>query len=246
MSQYVRGGLECTINGGCGSSDAMAEYNDGQYCFSCHKYNGTSFTRAPLSKKTHNAMSLHDVYRLSTSISRHLDAELYLRQAHVTLYLIEKYRIRYSPELSRVLIPIFNQGLLVGLEARSISGAPKYLSYGERTAFFTGDNFDYNVLFVVEDILSAIRIGEFAPCVALRGTNLTSSLIFAIDSCAPKHIVFWLDNDVAGKAAVSKYLPKLEWIASCSFIRTTKDPKRYNDIDLQYYINTEIAGWKAM
>ncbi len=89
---------------------------------------------------------------------------------------------------------------------------------------------------VVEDILSAIRVGTTFPCIALRGTSCNTSKLDQLRKSADSFIV-WLDGDRPGINAAKKLGNKLTWVGKVCYIRTKEDPKAYSNEEIQEMID---------
>lgn len=89
---------------------------------------------------------------------------------------------------------------------------------------------------VVEDALSAIRVGRIAPAVAVLGTSIEGREVQVIGKPGdrPRRVVVWLDGDKAGQQAKLKFKRRLELMgADVQLVVTPKDPKRYSNRQIQ-------------
>lgn len=148
---------------------------------------------------------------------------------------LEEYKIGYSPSLNRIIYPLRDFDYkIIGWQGRSVSGSPKYItSKGTNaTGFFTGF-FPTQRIVIVEDVVSAIRIGRFTNAVALLGTSLKKELkIHLIKNY--KYIQMWLDADAKDKV---KELDKaFRLYMATRIISTVKDPKAYTDSEIEQFI----------
>lgn len=64
------------------------------------------------------------------------------------------------------------------------------------------DPYGWGTLVLVEDIISAIRVSRFAQGVALLGTDIDSDKALALSEASPHHVIYALDPDATGKAAM--------------------------------------------
>jgi DNA primase len=94
---------------------------------------------------------------------------------------------------------------------------------------------------VVEDAVSAIRVGRVTPAVALLGTSVGQTLhglyAYAVEiaqhGTAPK-IAVWLDGDKAGHKGRDAIARKLSLAgAEVTKINTPLDPKRYSNREIK-------------
>lgn len=154
---------------------------------------------------------------------------------------IAQHNIQYSPSLQRVFIPVWIGGTIVNYIGRTISTTekckwwaltknpmPYFASLCPCYADDVGKCVDACV--IVEDILSAIKVGRHCDTYALMGTTLSDSLFVRLKLY--RTILVWTDGDVAGdkafdsiKAMCNRYYPQ----KSVHRIRTKKDPKCYDN-----------------
>ncbi|WKV17025.1 putative DNA primase protein [Nostoc phage NMeng1] len=170
--------------------------------------------------------------------------------AGVSLDLAKEYNIGYSQYLNRVVVPVYVGNVLSSVIMRSVSGErPKYVlrfAKGSSDVFCSKDilRLDSAVavagrlpdVVVVEDALSAIRVGRIAPAVAVLGTSIEGREVQIIGAPGdrPRRIVVWLDGDKAGQQAKMKFKKRLELMgADVQIVVTSKDPKRYSNRQIQ-------------
>lgn len=105
------------------------------------------------------------------------------------------------------------------------------------------DGTKYSVV-IVEDILSAIRVGRHVRSVSLLGTSASAKTLLhevSIARAMGKLIAVWLDADKAGKVGTNRIRNQLELLGSepvC--IRTTKDPKRYTNQEIKEILSAGL------
>lgn len=80
---------------------------------------------------------------------------------------------------------------------------------------------------IVEDILSAIRVGKHIDSCSLLGTKITTSQAAELGKYA--EVTTWLDSDKAGRSGAYKIRKTLGLITEVSNILTDKDPKELSD-----------------
>lgn len=160
-----------------------------------------------------------------------LEGRLWLYGGGTTPTDWKKYGIGYSPALKRVVLPVYNaQRELVWFQCRSVLKGmkPKYIQPSRErsqiTFFASPEGADLSRAVVVEDILSAIRVGKMIPTYSLLGTKITdgqATLLSKYD-----HVYTWMDNDAAGKGGSKNIRQTLGLITEVSDIRTADDPKK--------------------
>ena len=133
-----------------------------------------------------------------TSLSRNLDAELYVRSVHVyDAYLSGRADIRYDFRTGRVVYLVKHDGKVVDAVGRSINGkGAKWYRYGNSSIpFACGEK---NVGIVVEDCASACSVSHISTGIALLGTNLLDEHIHQLSNY--QKIFVALDKDATDKA----------------------------------------------
>lgn len=170
------------------------------------------------------------------------EARMWLYAGGVSPSLWTKYSIGYSKRLERVVLPVYRDGKLIWYQCRAIlkGQRPKYIQpSGDRaTVMFSStqpykDNHlerTYERKIVVEDILSAIRVGNAgvqAEAVSLLGTKITAGQTSILSQA--DEVVTWLDGDKAGKKGSYSIRKTLSLLCDVSNIRTDEDPKAYSN-----------------
>ncbi len=160
---------------------------------------------------------------------------LWLSKAGLNYHDIQEHRIGWSPELRRVVLPVYNRrNILAGVQARSVEPfvKPKYLNQiwsGPRPMFRTdlqkrGRN---STVVLTEDIMSACRIAKTGTTAfSLLGTNLMDAPIAEIDESPYDDVVVWMDSDEAGQDARRTMLRQLSAVGiNARSVYSELDPK---------------------
>jgi len=143
-----------------------------------------------------------------------------------------KFGWGWSDKMRRVVMPVYENGSLVAVQARSvISGMkPKYLSQihsGPRPAFKAGTK-NTGQLVLTEDMLSAARVSKVTDAWSLLGTNLMDAVIEQISNTNYTQVLIWMDNDKAGFKARRTMFKQLGAVGfDVRIIKADKDPKYY-------------------
>lgn len=146
------------------------------------------------------------------------------------------YGFRWHEGTRRVFIPINPKAIL----ARAVfpGERPKYKLFGElQTTAYTVQGKD--PLVIVEDVLSAIKVGKAGyKAAAILGTSVTPSILATLAN-RQKDIVLWLDPDKAGLAGRQHVRKALGlYPAIVRYARTTdaRDPKYLSREDIKSVI----------
>ena len=184
--------------------------------------------------RTRNTYELPDTF---VSLSRNLDAELYVRSVHAyDAYLSGRADIRYDFKRNRVVFIVKDGNKVVDAVGRAMDGrSPKWYRYGNsRNPFICGDN---STCIVVEDCSSACSVSNISTGVALLGTNLLDKYIDIISGY--ERVFVALDKDATDKAidmvkTLCRIVPTKLMVLSRDFKNMTKDER--NDY-LRNYID---------
>ncbi len=154
-------------------------------------------------------------------------------QYGVSPELARDHAIGYSEYYDRIVLPVYNDDYdnLDAVQLRSVNNRkPKYLNPQganvSRALFKVGESKGARV--VVEDILSAIKVGKVVPTASILGTTLTDERALRI--AKENHtVVLWLDSDKAGQKGTRKAAKKLQMLGVKVYkVETQTDPKTYN------------------
>jgi hypothetical protein len=132
------------------------------------------------------------------SLSRNLDAELYVKSVHAyDAYLSGRADIRYDFKRNRVAYLVKQGNNVVDAVGRSIDGrGAKWYRYGNsRYPFLCGAG---DTCVIVEDCASACSISNISTGLALLGTNLLDEHIKVVSNF--QKIFVALDKDATDKA----------------------------------------------
>tara|TARA_R110000868_G_scaffold102014_3_gene280919 strand:- start:17056 stop:17781 length:726 start_codon:yes stop_codon:yes gene_type:complete len=232
-------GLPCTT---CPSSDAMVEYLNHFFCFSCRRRTNKKGGRRS--------------YSITPSVSEDLICEeeitfqvdMFSRSAKTWLYsvgitdkLIKLYKLGYIPELDRVYIPNYRDDVLIGYQTRALTfyNKPKYLGKGPKMCYLS-QGVETDEVVLVEDVLSCIRVGEHTSAISLQGTSLNDEGLTQVLGRF-NSVKIWLDSDLAGVTGTKKLTNRLCLFIPCSSIGTERDPKTYTHKEIGEILS---ASWK--
>ena len=163
-----------------------------------------------------------------------LAGRLWLYSGGISPTVWKQYGIGFSPSLGRVVLPVYdNTGRLQWYQCRAVNKgqSPKYIqpSADKSSVVFEShtETNDSKSIIIVEDILSAIRVGKHHKSASILGTKVSVKHInhFAKYS----KVVTWLDSDGAGQKGAYSVRKSLSLITEVSNIVTELDPKKLTD-----------------
>ena len=227
MSSFIRH-LPCKS---CGSRDNLGEYTDHFWCFGCGFYE----------EKT-DLMSLRErlagtnykpVYMESLAFTKHIPkkAMKWLLQNRINLKEIEEYNILWCQD-NETLILVHTDEYWQGRHFGNYG--IKYLSKGKKPLTIYGDS---DIIILVEDVLSAIKIARLSPeycAMPLLGSSLSTEHEETLRNKF-NTIHVWLDRDKAKQGIKISRNLKQKGITSRTII-TDLDPKEYKEGEIQSWL----------
>ena len=151
---------------------------------------------------------------------------------------VAQYGFGYSVYCGRLILPVYDAGgSLVFWQGRNLGQVtkenPKYINVraAGRLVFFEAHPSSLwlrrDCCVLVEDILSAIRVGRYFPCIALLGSYIPTELFRNLNGY--KHLHIWLDKDKTASAA--RYMRRMAVLMnkSVGMTVTDLDPKEQTD-----------------
>lgn len=230
---------------GCSDSAALCVTNseDGYivYCFKCGHTEFIPHHDSIAERAERKAVMLAQrklidsrSYDLPIDFSYELptDSLVWLGTAGWTLEMTRRYGIGYSKELQRTILPLSE-----GFTARSLKEKPKYIEKSPADAYWesTKGNQLVTVLGVTEDILSAGRLGEFIPSMALCGTSISTHQLSLLKNY--NKILVWLDPDKAGVSGTAKAVPRLSLFSDVTVVHNQPEPKHMTNNKIVEVLN---------
>jgi hypothetical protein len=238
------------------SGDNLAVYPDGhEYCYRCGYYVPAPLTLAHIKKRTEKMEDYLQNVKDNELVQMPMDykevikdpeAVAWLNACGITPRHCLDYEVGWSDSLKQVVFPVYNdEGKLFATLGRNCSGTgKKWIATGSphlHPAVYTNFRAELaNVLVIVEDVVSAIRVGEIAPCMPLFGTTTTHSRMAWVANHYAKVIV-WLDFDAFDKAREVATKLSLYGATEIYMIQTERDPKGYTDAEISELIHGALG-----
>lgn len=238
---------QCAKDGHDNSGDNLARYPDGgSYCFRCGYFEPSTEKQslASLSRGTNREQPQdRGTCTIPPDSSETLPPSAidWLKKYSLTPLDISKNTILWSEKEQRIVFPYFIGSEFIGWQGRDLTNQKKSKWYGRgnfRDAYYIKGNPYSPCIVIVEDIVSAIRIGNQPNVCAmpLFGSIIsTRQLLILKDryTC----IKIWLDKD---KETYSRQVSKKarEFGINCNSIVSYLDPKEYTDDNIQSFLYT--------
>ncbi len=253
----------------CGSgkrTSCFATYDDGYCCFTCGKKkierNGYAWKPAFDSKPS----GLMKLPLMTTSISKFsLPVLQWLYKYYVFDDLIKKYSISYVPACGKsseaLLLPVFVNSQLTFYQQRFFPNK-RFITVGDKTSpyMIKCEHPISNEIILVEDFISAIRLGEHMNTICLFGVHISAVMSKFIENLN-MNVKIWLDPDAPGRTASTEMSNKLtKSLIYCAKYRafavreprtveqvfTELQPKEYSDGELRHILNSGIENGEAL
>ncbi len=240
---------KCTARGEDTRGDNMGRWQDGHaYCFNC-KYTIYS----PVLQQIQTAAESHmkDISQIEGNVKKkiQLPNDLSATIPAKALQWLDKYgimrdeiiefKLKWSEFYQWLVFPVYNDSKeLILFQARQFGPNDKsrWLTFGEPSKVLgvlgmirhQGKTHD-DMLVIVEDLVSAIKVARHQRAMALFGSSLPLEKFLKLKRMefTPK-IIFWLDQDKYPEAMGMSARIKLLGHESTA-IFTPKDPKEYDD-----------------
>lgn len=226
----------------CGSKDNLARYADGSaWCFGCHYHERA--THAPRAGSVVPS-ELPEHPRLPDDCGTQFseDAVAWLAKYHLRIPEAIYHGVVYSPSRQQIIYQMGNVWQARNLNPEVAAKRKCFTSgdvnechhiYGHSDHRSTGGHVreSSEVLVIVEDPVSAMRIASLCPSMPLLGSHLATKRLNAVAGLY-KRLAFWLDSDKLKESRAMAERAKLIGIETC-VIYTDLDPKEYPQSELK-------------
>jgi hypothetical protein len=175
----------------------------------------------------------------------------WLWKYHISVVMMIKYDLQWSPSYKRLIFPLYDTILLsggdvgvkllgwLGRDVTSLSKSerreakiPKWLTKRDKSSkhFYYHIVSDSTSIVIVEDVVSAIRVHEATGfnTLALNTTFLPTHILLRL---RPYKTYLWLDGNMLKK--MTDYASKCSALGvKVKLIHTTRDPKEYGVVNI--------------
>lgn len=240
---------KCAEQGKDRSGNNLAVYDDGhKYCYGCGWIDYGHNSTAWMHKKLYKTKTSSDPYEFDLdNVTHNIPPEprKWLNSYGLSLDEIKTHRIYYDLQKSYLVFPVYDGERLVHITGRYFGSNPKhpkYITKGWKSGYFkiVKPKEPSDVYVLVEDHISAIKVGRHYNAVPLLGCFVPHELVLSLMRFSPR-LRIWLDPDKIREgirqAAVSRQLVK-----DCGTIIADKDPKDYNDDEIKRIVSATLSG----
>lgn len=183
-------------------------------------------------------------YDATTKLST--ESILWLDKYEILISEIVENNIVYSPHMNRLILPVYSKDReLLYYQGRNLGKItkenPKYLNLRNKNAkdvyyrrYTSETNTVSSSICIVEDILSAIKIGRHIDSLALLGSYFPKDIYLCLKEY--KTIFIWLDADKYKTSIKEVTRLKLFTGANIKLVYTPLDPKEYSDKKIKEFL----------
>ena len=179
----------------------------------------------------------------------------WLRKYNITDEEINRERFGWSDSKQYLVFPVFdlydNLLLWQGRYFGPNEAHPRFFTSGTPETVFhildakgrldirDGAVWSSNCVLLVEDYLSAVKVGRQFPAMPLFGSEISLDRIRKLSGHVTS-LVIWLDRDKL-KSAVKARFKALAYFTTVSVIVADKDPKEYDDERIRQFVSRSRA-----
>ena len=231
----------------CPSSDAYTQYPDGSaYCFSCNSYWPAENSLAVLRRKLEGrsfvkAKSKVNNYPEDVTNTIPKEPLTWLKSYGITSQEIIDNEYVWSPMWKALIVSskdieqnvIFWQGRFFPKKE------PKVVGFGQKDHLKFGgtETGRPDVLVLVEDFVSAIKVNRFQTCLCLFGSHISSTLILRLRNLGYNKLVVWLDPNKSKESLSYSRRYGMLFKQGVVSIVSTKDPKEHSNQEIKDYLD---------
>lgn len=208
----------------CGSKDNLAEYSDNFHCFGCGYHKRKNTLARVRSLNAVDELKSDDVSKgITLSKTLAIEAKKWLLGYCLTEEEMQQFTYDYDND---VLYLFFSDSYRVG-RVFAQDTKTRYTSKGKKPVLKYGKG---GVCVLVEDIISAIKVGRLYTAIPMLGAKPTEDIIQALPGY--DEVVLWGDADKMRENIVvrNKLSERLGKQVKLCF--TSLDPKGYSDIEI--------------
>jgi hypothetical protein len=228
----------------CGSKDNLARYSDGSaHCFGC-KYNERSTISGLLSEPSQKLEDENEMRSFLKQLTIDFSPECvgWLGSYEIDVAMACSNAFKWHPGYQQLVFCWFddeNQEDLIAYQARNFHPEHrkkrKYFSKGNLEQllplYHRYDSLRSEHLFLVEDVVSAVKLGAFSDAMPCLSSGLSSNKLARV-SRRYKKITVWLDSNMLHNAnTMARQLENLG--CSTTVVHTPQDPKEISFLTLE-------------
>jgi Zn ribbon nucleic-acid-binding protein len=216
----------------CSSRDNLAEYTDNYFCFGCGYYKpkrSLNRVRDLTASNELKSSGVCDTITLSKTLA--IEAKKWLLGYGLTDNELQQFSYDHEND---VLYLYASDSYRVG-RVFAKDTKTRYISKGRKPVLTYGTG---NTCVLVEDVLSAIKVGRQYAAIPMLGAKPSDDVVLALKGY--ESVVLWGDADKMRENIVvrNKLSERLNKPVKLCF--TSLDPKAYSNLEINYYITNAL------
>lgn len=232
----------------CPSSDAYTQYPDGSaFCFSCGKYFPAELSLQSIKKRLVKIKVAKEMKELPHDVQYSIPKEplAWLKSYGLSSQEIQNNKYMWSPSTHMlIVVSVDSEQNVIFWQGRFFpKQEPKVIGFGQKDHLkFGGTETGLpDVLIVVEDFVSAIKVNRFQTCLCLFGSHIPPELVLRLRKLGYKKLVIWLDPNKSKESLSFSRRYSTLFSSGCTSIISTKDPKEHSNNEIQEYLNKVLT-----
>jgi len=227
----------CKSLGNDRSGDNLAVYSDGhEWCYRCGFFKGSNGVERLLLENANKALKSSNVYLpMDSSLDYPTEAIKWIEGYELNSNHLLLNNVLWSEEEGRLIFPHYDEeGVLLAWQGRKMregiyNRKGKWYGKGNLKDLIDLHGRSSNKLVLVEDIISAIKVGEVYQCMPLHGSFISFDRWRRVKSLIKEgvRVYVWLDKDKQKDSVKFSRLGRAMGVDATSII-TDLDPKEYS------------------
>ncbi len=237
---------QCAKHGKDTRGNNLAVYNDHSYCYGCgyNKYHGP-IVRNQRSILRSSIIGSHSPDLSNFNITADLPSAAlrWISSYGITPKELIREHVVYDSDRDLLILPVYDGNKLVSYNARYFGTNehhPKYLHFGKKqyVKLFVPPVVS-DVFVLVEDFISALKVGRQFNSIPLFGSTISQTLILSLVYQIPR-LRIWLDRDKASEA-INQAAKARQFIQNIRTILTDRDPKDHTDLEIRTIVESTLS-----
>lgn len=230
----------------CPSSDAYTQYPDGSaFCFSCNSYwpaeNSLRYLKRKLEGRSFKVKSKVDNFPADVTNNIPKEALVWLKSYGITSQEIIDNEYVWSPMWKSLIVfskdieqnVIFWQGRFFPKQD------PKVIGFGQKDHLKFGgpERGQTDVVVLVEDFVSAIKVNRYQTCLCLFGSYVSPQLMLRLKNLGYNKVIIWLDPDKSKQSLSFSRRYGVLFKQGVVSILSDRDPKEHSNQEIKDFLD---------
>lgn len=239
---------ECRKKGSDRSGNNLGVWDDHVRCWACPYYQSTGLSLEAIANRIKGENKNNDNSILPADCSFIIPPTglAWLKKYGLTDNEILDHEIRWSNSINSLVFPVREGNGINFWSARYFGdnpNTPKYIHYGPKQnviGITHSENNPKDVVILVEDRVSSIKVGRQFDCKPLFGASISLMLLNKLSNKHYTKLIIWLDLDKAAKALM--FCKRAEYFFErATTIVSEADPKTYSNGEIHAFVTKSLS-----